>query len=84
MANTKREQILADYKSSFVHESGRRVLDDLKRFCGYEKALFSKGSTSSVNEMLVAEGKRIVYLHIQKMLKNQTQLSAKAREAGGK
>ena len=44
-------------------------LNDLKSFCKFEKALYSKGAQASVNELIHAEGQRTVYLHIIKILK---------------
>jgi len=65
----KRQTLLAQYRSIFSTTEGRAVLEDLKNFCKYDKALYSKGAQASVNEMLVNEGQRIVYLHIIKILK---------------
>jgi len=60
----KAEQLQRDYKAVFGTEAGKRVLEDLKRWCHVLWPSF----TGDPYETVFNEGKRAVYLHIQSML----------------
>ena len=54
------------YKICFTSESGREVLEDLRRRSYVDYTTFSKDGM----EMAYREGIRSVYLHIERMMKD--------------
>ena len=64
-AKEQAEQLRKDYKEVFESESGRRVLEDLKKIC------YFYGTTIHVHPHIMAnyEGQRNVVLHILTKLK---------------
>ena len=54
-----------DYKTTFGSESGERVLDDLKKRCGFNMTTHIKGDS---HESAFLEGARSTVLFINNML----------------
>ena len=59
------KQLNLDYKMTFGSESGERVLEDLKKRCGFNMTTHIKGDS---HESAFLEGSRAVVLFIKNML----------------
>lgn len=57
-----RKQLIIDYGITFDSDSGKRVLEDLCKFCGYDGALFQVGAPDAT---VFSLGLREVFLHIK-------------------
>lgn len=59
------QQLVVDYKITFNSESGKRVLEDLEDFAGYNKPCFHPGLPDKTAFEL---GQRNVILRIRRVL----------------
>lgn len=69
MANQEFDNLKGKYRRVFNTDDGKAVLEDLKRFCGFENS--SVGIEFDNNRTNFNEGKRKVYLMINNMLKGK-------------
>lgn len=58
-------QLLIDYNVTFHSECGERVLEDLKKFCGYNDSCYMRGESDLTAFHL---GQRNVFLRILNFL----------------
>lgn len=63
-----RKQKIIDYRVTFGSESGKRVLDSLAHYCGYDHTTFAPDSPYRTAYLC---GLRDVFLHIQNVLKQE-------------
>jgi hypothetical protein len=59
--NQDLKQLLIDYNVTFHSECGERVLEDLKKFCGYNDSCYARGEPDLTALRL---GQRNVFLRI--------------------
>tara|TARA_Y100000287_G_C13981885_1_gene238513 strand:+ start:98 stop:310 length:213 start_codon:yes stop_codon:yes gene_type:complete len=59
------KQLSINYKTTFGSESGNKVLEDLKKRCGFETTSFVQGDS---HDTAFREGQRAVVLFINNML----------------
>jgi hypothetical protein len=70
MTNDKLDAMKQDYRDIFESTIGRRVLEDLEKFCGFKKISVCEQSPNAMQTMFT-EGKRRVYLRILSMMEKQ-------------
>jgi hypothetical protein len=63
------EAVSRAFRLCFGSPAGRDVIDNLMVFCHFRTPLQASGSVLDPNALLVAEGKRQVFLHILKAMK---------------
>ena len=59
------KQLAINYKQTFTSESGKKVLEDLKKRCSFETTTFVQGDS---HDTAFREGQRAVVLFINNML----------------
>jgi hypothetical protein len=64
-----KKQLILDYQGIFGGESGKNVLEDLKKHCPTLLDSIDSSKGIDVNQLLYREGQRSVLLYIFKMLK---------------
>jgi len=57
---------IGDFQKVFRSEEGKAVLEDLKRFCFYDRTTFI--DEGNIHKMLLLEGQRNVYLYIKNVI----------------
>ena len=72
---------VADYKRVFQSPTGKKVLEDLKRRCYFDKTTFEKGDT---HHSAFKEGKRYVLLQILNMIDMDIEVLKKSMEQNNK
>lgn len=65
------DKLALAYQHLFATPNGKKVLEDLTTFCGYEYS--SVGQNYDPNKTMFKEGQRNVYLHINNMLKRKVE-----------
>lgn len=58
------------YKRLFDTSDGKAVLDDLRRFCHQDRSTWKRGD---INETILAEGHRCVFLYIRSLIERKEQ-----------
>lgn len=67
--NEKRQKELSQaYKRLFMSDDGKKVLEDLRIFCGQDRSSVCE-QDPNLNQTLYAEGKRRVFLRIQGLIR---------------
>ena len=69
------EEMSASYKDVFSSPSGKLVLQDLKNRCYVKAPTYTAPNSVNPDEVLVREGMRSVYLHIQTLIEYEAPTS---------
>lgn len=67
----KRLELVQAYKRLFMTDDGKRVLQDLENFCGFNATSVAERSPNTL-QTFFAEGKRRVYLRINGFIRKET------------
>jgi hypothetical protein len=66
----KRKELIQSYKRLFMTDDGKKVLEDLASFCGYNKSSVC-AETYNPWQTMFAEGKRRAFLRIDNFLRRK-------------
>ena len=64
------EQKHKTYKRLFSTSDGKAVLEDLSKFCHYNRPCWKRGD---INETILAEGHRNVFLYVKSLIERKEQ-----------
>jgi hypothetical protein len=70
LKNDKQVELIRSYQRLFRTEDGKKVLDDLMKFCNFENTSVCE-SDPNAYQTFFAEGKRRVILRINSFLKEK-------------
>ena len=64
----EQEQLLIDYKETFLSSTGKRVLKDLDSKTTFSRCSFSDNKPIDVNKLIKDEAQRSIFLYILKQI----------------
>ena len=64
----EQEQLLIDYKETFLSSAGKRVLKDLESKTTFGNGVFPTNKAPDPNAVLWSEAQRVMFVYILKMI----------------